>query len=373
MTEYTTLAAVDLGSNSFHLQVARIVDDQIYPLDSHRETVRLALGLTRDKYLDDVSQQRALECLARFGERLKGLPEDAVRAVGTNTLRVAKNALAFLNKAQTALGFPIDIVAGREEARLIYLGVAHSLPITQDTQLVVDIGGGSTEMIIGNGMEPLKMTSLYMGSVTYSQRFFNAGSIQEADLLEAELAARTELQTVKSKFKASRWGRAVGSSGTARALAEILEQNGYSAAGITPQGLARLRTAMLKAGDYRKLRLAGLREDRAPILAGGFAIMAGVFSELGIKHMIPASGALREGVLYDLLGRFHHHDIRDVTVRQFMRRYHVDQLQAARVAELAARLYMQLADRRDKKFPAALQLLNWAACLHEVGISVSYS
>src|SRR5471032_1443987 len=239
MAVYSTLAAVDLGSNSFHLQVARVVGDQIYPLDSLREPIRLGAGLNREKRLDEDSQSRALDCMKRFGERLRGFDPHGVRAVGTNTLRVAKNAAGFLKQAEAALGFPIEVVAGREEARLIYVGVAHSLPVTKEKRLVVDIGGGSTEFIIGRGLKPLRLDSLYMGCVSYSLKYFPSGEITKSGMKQAELAARTELQTMVNGFARDQWQQAVGSSGSARALSEILQLNGFSEAGITPEGLER--------------------------------------------------------------------------------------------------------------------------------------
>jgi exopolyphosphatase/guanosine-5'-triphosphate,3'-diphosphate pyrophosphatase len=369
----STLAAVDLGSNSFRLQVARVVDDQVYPLDSLREPVRVAAGVGPDKRLDEASQQRALDCLKRFGERLRGLRAESVRAVGTNTLRVAKNAKEFLVKAEAALGFPIEVVAGREEARLIYLGVTHSLPLTGDKRMVVDIGGGSTEFIIGSGYRPQKLESLYMGCVSYSMRFFPGGKLSKGNLKQAELAARIELQTIARDFSAGHWKEAVGSSGTARALADILEQNGWSRSGITPDGLDRLRSALLKTGDVNKLSFAGLKPDRIPVLPGGFAIMAAIFSELKAERMTLANGAMREGILYDMIGRFHHHDMRDTTVAQFMKRYHVDVAQARRVERLALSLFRQFAGdlHADEEHPA--QWLSWAVKLHEIGLSVAHN
>ena len=373
MPEYSTIAAVDLGSNSFRLQVARIVDDQIYPLDSLKETVRLASGLSADKQIDTAAQERALACLKRFNERLRGLPPEAVRAVGTNTFRVAKNAEAFLKAAEAALGFPIDIIAGREEARLIYLGVSHGLPVSSAKRLVVDIGGGSTECIIGQGFEPREMESLYMGCVSFTQRFFADGKIGKSALQQAELAARAEVQAIAAGFVAGHWEQAVGSSGTARALADILEQNGWSASGITGAGMEKLRAFLIKAGDVKALTLPGLSADRMPVLPGGFAIMAGVFAELNIAHMTVAASALREGVLHDLLGRFHHHDQRDATVIQFMQRYHVDTQQAARVETLALALFDQIAAQIAHDKEAARRLLSWAARLHEVGITIAHA
>lgn len=346
-------------------------NDQLYMLDNLREPVRLAAGLTNDKRLNKEAQQRALACLERFGERLRGLPRNAVRAVGTNSLRVAKNAAEFLQQAEAALGFPIEVIAGREEARLIYLGVAQGLPQTDGRRMVMDIGGGSTEFIIGRGLKPLRLESLYMGCVSYTQRFFPDGKITKANLKHAELAARNEVQSIVSEFSAGHWDVALGSSGTARVLCDILEQNGLSENGLTRAGLEQLRALLLKAGDAEKLGLHGLKPDRIPVLAGGFAIMYAAFCELGIEQMQPALGALREGVLYDLLGRFHDRDMRNVTVQQFMRRYHVDVRQATRVAQLAYHIAQQL--MAGEPGEDTLRMLGWAASLHEIGISVSHN
>ncbi len=370
MQHQPILAAVDLGSNSFRLQIARVEGDQLYMLDELREPVRLAAGLTPDKYLDATAQQRALDALGKFAERLRGLPREAVRTVGTNSLRVAKNAADFIPQAEHTLGFPIEVIAGHEEARLIYLGVAHGLPQSPDNRMVIDIGGGSTEFIIGNGLTPLKLESLYMGCVSYSLRFFSGGKITKQNLKQAELAARMEVQTIAADYR-GQWKDAFGSSGTARALNDILEQNGYSDGGLTRGGLEKLRADLIKAGDTRKLDMAGLRPDRMPILPGGFAIMYAAFCELKIEQMQPALGALREGVLYDLLGRFHNNDMRGVTVRQFMQRYRVDARQAERVAQLADLFARQFLG--DEAGEAALHMLGWTASLHEIGISVAHS
>jgi exopolyphosphatase/guanosine-5'-triphosphate,3'-diphosphate pyrophosphatase len=371
---YDTIAAVDLGSNSFRLQVARVVDDQIYPLDYLKDTVRLAAGLTPDNFLDEESQLRALACLKRFGERLRGLPAHAVRVVGTNTFRLAKNATAFLEKAEDALGFPIEIIAGREEARLIYLGVANCMPPSQNNRLVVDIGGGSTECVIGEGLEPLRMESLYMGCVSYSKRFFGDGKITKDAMRQAELAARMELQTIRFEFSGGNWQEAIGSSGTARALADLLKQNDWSNEGITAEGLAKLRSMLLKVGECKRLDALGLKPDRIPVLPGGLAIMSAIFTELNIRHMSVADAALKEGVLHDLLGRLHHQDMRDVTVTQFMRRYHIDPLQAQRVEDLSLSLFKQVTqDGYGVGVDAAQQQLQWVARLHEIGISIAHS
>lgn len=370
MQDRSLLAAVDLGSNSFRLQIARVEGDQFYMLDSLRESVRLAAGLTADDYLDVEAQDRALKALARFAERLRGLPAEAVRAVGTNSLRVAKNAADFIPQAERALGFPIEVIAGREEARLIYMGVAHGLPPSAVNRLVMDIGGGSTEFMIGNGLNPIKLESLYMGCVSFSGRYFADGKITKHNLKQAELAARNELQTIVSDYR-GQWREAFGSSGTARMLEEVLVQNGYSDSGITRDGLEQLRTHMLKVGDVQKLNLPGLKADRLHAFAGGFSIMYAAFCELGVFTMQTALGALREGVLYDLWGRSHDNDMRDVTVQQFIRRYHLDERQARRVSALTDVLARQfLAEAVDEE---TLRQLNWAANLHEIGISVAHS
>jgi exopolyphosphatase/guanosine-5'-triphosphate,3'-diphosphate pyrophosphatase len=370
LVQFDSLAAVDLGSNSFHLQIGRVVDDQVYLLDSLREPVRLGAGLTRDKRIDRATQLRALEALSRFGERLRGFPAGAVRAVGTNALRVAKNAPQFLDDARAVLGFPIEVIFGREEARLIYLGVSHGLPLAPFKRLVVDIGGGSTELVIGTGYEPELMESLRMGCVSYSLRFFPDGRIDKSAMKKAELAASNEVERIARDFRRAGWKQAVGSSGTAKALGAMLAENGWSDGAITAEGLDRLRAQVIKAGDVERLDLPGLRGDRAAILPGGLAIMLAVFAELGLESMEVSEAALRQGVLYDLLGRVQHHDMREVTTRQFMRRYHVDAAQAERVGALAAQLLAELGGRSRE---ADLATLAWAARLHEIGLSIAHA
>ncbi|MBS1191823.1 MAG: Ppx/GppA phosphatase [Rhodocyclaceae bacterium] len=371
---YETVAAVDLGSNSFRLQVGRVVDDQIYPLDSLKEPVRLASGLTPDKLLDTAAQDRALEALRRFGERLGGLDAGAVRAVATNALRVAKNAVEFLPRAEAALGFPIEIIAGREEARLIYIGASHSLPTASHKRLVVDIGGGSTEFIIGKRHQPQLMESLYMGCVSYTLRFFPDRRIDKRRLREAQVAAAKEIELIAHEYQSLGWKEAVGSSGSARAIADVLELNGFNPGGepgITREGLERLCSMLVKAGSAEALDLPGVRSDRLPVLPGGVAIMSAIFEELDLERMTYADGALRLGVLYDLLGRFHHHDMRDSTVSQFMRRYQVEADQAERVQATALAALAQL--REVAPDDPEAQFLNWASRLHEIGISVAHN
>lgn len=367
------IAAVDLGSNSFRLQVGRIVNDQIYPLDGLKESVRIAAGLSSDKRLAPEAQERALIALQRFNERLGGFAPEAVRAVATNTLRVAKNAPEFLIRAEHALGFPIEVIAGREEARLIYVGVAHTLPDPHLQQLVVDIGGGSTEFIIGRSFRPLLLESLYMGCVAFSLRYFPNGRIEKRAMKDAEIAARRELQLIAHAYREVGWQEAVGSSGTAKALIEILQQNGLSDGAITREGLERLRAILLRAGSLDRLDVAAMKPDRLPVLLGGFAIMSAIFREFELERMVFSEGALRLGVLYDLLGRYHHHDLRDATVNAFIQRYAVDTAHAAQVANTAHALFVQLQPEAAAPDHPDARYLHWAALLHEIGISVAHT
>jgi exopolyphosphatase/guanosine-5'-triphosphate,3'-diphosphate pyrophosphatase len=364
----TTLAVVDLGSNSFRLEVGRVEGDQIYRLDTWRETLRFGAGLDAQGRIRPAAQRTALECLARFRERLTGLHPSAVRAVATNTFRVAKNAREFLAVAERALGFPIDVIGGHEEARLIYLGVAHELPRSLAPRLVVDIGGGSTEFIIGRGLDPERLESLKIGCVGMTQRYFPQGRLTEEAFAAAETAARVEIEAIAGQFGPSHWREAYASSGTAAALAEILEQNGFSGGGITPAGLARLRKRMIAARHIGRVSLRALKLERAPVLAGGLAIMTVAADELGIERIDPVGGALRLGVLYDLLGRTIDADVRGLTVERFIDRYGVDRAHADRVAALAVALYRR-ANPGDQD---GVQLIKWAAKLHEIGMSVSH-
>ena len=296
-TDFPEIAAVDLGSNSFRLQLARVSDGHLIFHDSLREAVRLGAGLDAKDNLSIEAQRRAIDCLKRFGERLRGLPPQAVRAVATNTFRVARNAPNLMQEAQDALGFPIEIIAGREEARMIFVGVSHSLPPASHKRLVIDIGGGSTEFIIGKGMEPIEMESLYMGCVSYSLRYFPDGKLTETAFDKARIAAAAELQSIRKHFIAEGWEEAVGSSGTAKALGEIIRLSGLSDGEITRDGLEFLRQQLLKAKEIRKIELPGLSPDRAAVLPGGLAIMTAAFEALKLQQMTTANSALREGVL----------------------------------------------------------------------------
>ena len=369
---FSEIAAVDLGSNSFRLQLARVVDDHLIFHDSLREVVRLGAGLSDDKTLSDEALSRAIECLNRFGERLRGLPPQAVRAVATNTFRVAKNAPQLLKAAQEALGFPIEIIAGREEARMIFVGVSHSLPKAEHKRLVIDIGGGSTEFIIGEGLEPLEMESLYMGCVSYSLKYFSDGKITEEAFERAQIAAATEIQTIAKNFKSKHWQEAVGSSGTARTLGEVLRLNGLTDGAVTLEGLYQLRQLLIGAKEIKKIQLHGLSVDRSSVISGGLAIMIAAFEGLSIDKLTVANSALREGVLYELLGRMQHDDTRDATVNSFMRRYHVDRDQVKRVQSLSILLLSQVEHKLSGDVAVAKQYLGWAAKLHEIGVSIAH-
>jgi exopolyphosphatase / guanosine-5'-triphosphate,3'-diphosphate pyrophosphatase len=335
--------------------------------------VRLGGGLTAEKRIDRATQAAALEALAKFGERLRGFPRPAVRVVGTNALRVAKNSPQFLREARAALGFPIEVISGREEARLIYLGVAHSLPASAQRRLVVDIGGGSTEFIIGTGFDPLLTESLYMGCVSFSLKYFPEGRIDKARMKAAELAARQELAALVQGYRQAGWDQAVGSSGTARAIENILRENGFAAEGITREGLQKLKTILVKIEEADPDRIAGLRPNRAPVLPGGLAIMIAAFDALGLESMKVSEGALRHGVLYDLLGRVQHRDMREATVAQFMRRYHVDAAQAERVRSLSLLVFDALSPGADRDDDPDRLMLEWAARLAETGLSIAHA
>ncbi|QWE11508.1 Ppx/GppA phosphatase family protein [Polynucleobacter sp. es-EL-1] len=361
---------------------------QLRPIDTLRESVRLAAGLTDNKLLGNDAYQRGLVAIRRFGERIRGFDAAKVRAVATNTLRVAKNAPSFIRDAEEALGFPIEVIAGVEEARLIYIGAAHEVSAVQGNRLVVDIGGGSTEFIIGKGYEPKLMESLYIGCVSHSLRFFPKGNIDAHAFKEAELAARREIQVISGAYLKSGWKQVIGSSGTARALADLIAENNFNgqqsegltmgrvngASGlITRDGLRAMKKHLLKYDNISQVELAGLKDDRRSVWPGGLAIMIAVFDELGIESMEVTDAALRVGVLYDLLGRSQHDDMRFVTVEQFMQRYAVDRDQAKRVGMHAAEFLAQLPkpDAEDREDNIAL--LQWAANLHEIGLSIAHN
>jgi exopolyphosphatase/guanosine-5'-triphosphate,3'-diphosphate pyrophosphatase len=371
--EYKTLAAIDLGSNSFHMIIARLRDGHFQVVDKLREMVQLRAGLDEENYLSDEAQERAIACLQRFGQRIKALPACNVRIVGTNTLRVAKNSQQFLRKARLALNHPIEIVAGEEEARLIYLGVAHALAFDDSSRLVMDIGGGSTEFIIGEGFSGLMRESLEMGCVSFSQRFFNKGKISRNRFKNALLVAGSRLRSIQRPYRNKGWVEAIGASGTIRTVANIVKENDWSDDGvITPSSLNQLIDALVEAGHVDKLELQGLSDERKAVIPGGVAVLKAAFDRLKIDRMIVSDGALREGLLYDLLGRIQHDDERDRTVSALARRYQVDESHAERVSVTTAQLFEQVADDWDINQQENLDRLQWAAKLHEVGLSISH-
>ncbi|MGD2073541.1 MAG: exopolyphosphatase [Gammaproteobacteria bacterium] len=371
--ETRTLAAVDLGSNSFHMIVGRFQNGQLQLIDRLREPVRLAAGLTDRHRLEPEVAQRALGCLERFGQRVRDLPPDNVRAVGTNTLRRLQDSADFLEQAQQALGHGIEVISGIEEARLIHLGVVHSLPDPGGRRLVVDIGGGSTEIIIGEELAPVELESLYMGCVSMSEKFFRDGSIRKTNMKDAVLAARLELQPRKHIFRRLGWSMATGSSGTIRTIQDVVQERGWSDNGISADSLKKLRGALVEIGHAEKIDFAAVSEDRKPVFAGGVAVLSGVFHALKIERMLHSTGALREGLLYDLIGRIQHQDIRESTVQAMARRYHVDLEQAQRVERTALLLLDQVAGQWGLRVADARQWLHWAALLHEVGLLIAHS
>jgi exopolyphosphatase / guanosine-5'-triphosphate,3'-diphosphate pyrophosphatase len=367
-----TVAAIDLGSNSFHMIVARAINDDLHILDRLQEMVRLGGGLDERGYLDRASRLRALECLSRFGERLRGMPRGAVRAVGTDALRRARNGKKFLAAAERVLGHPIAIISGQEEARLIYRGVARELPDDGKSRLIVDIGGGSTEFIIGQRLEPLMAESLHMGCVRMSLRHFRKGRLSAHAWRDAVTAAHLELQPIETAFRSKGWQAVYGASGTIRTVGAVLRAQGWTAGEITLPALQKLRDAMLGAGELAKLNLNGLNADRVPIFPGGVAILAALFESLRIERMEVASGALREGLLYDLIGRIQHADARDRTIAALTSRYQLDVSQAERVQRTSAQCFAQVAEHWELDNTDA-QALSWAARLHEVGLTIAHT
>jgi exopolyphosphatase/guanosine-5'-triphosphate,3'-diphosphate pyrophosphatase len=368
------MAAVDLGSNSFHMVVARA--DQGHPsiIDRLREMVRLASGLNQHGYLDGASQERALACLRRFGQRLRDMQAHQVRVVGTNTLRRARNADAFLAAAEKALGHPVEVISGIEEARLIYLGVSHHTDTAEGgSNFVVDIGGGSTELIIGEGYEPKHLESLSIGCVGLSQKHFDDGRLSEKRFARARLAVRLELRPVAAAFRKLGWSRAIGSSGTVRAARDVAHGLGLVDTGVTLDALESIIATMIEARRIDDLELPGLGPERAPVFAGGVAIFAEVMSTLKIARMQISGGALREGLLYDMLGRLHDEDARERSIQAMQRRYHVDMEQALRVEATAAVLYAKVERGWQLGEKHYRQLLVWAARLHEVGLDIAHA
>lgn len=366
-------AAVDLGSNSFHLLVARMEGGRLATVDRLKDPVRLASGLDVRGRLTGAALDRALTCLQRFRQRLRDIPAERIRVAGTNALRQAKNAETVLALAEEALGHPIDIIAGREEARLIYLGVAHALQDDSLRRLVLDIGGGSTEIIVGTHFEPEVLESLHMGCVVFSGRFFPDGVVTAERLDAARLAALQELEPVQSLFRNAGWGAAIGASGTIQAMRDVSQGLGVQAQdGIEAEGLGRIRRVLLACGRVDLEALPGLQPDRVPVFAGGFAILEACFEALGLERLQVSEWALREGLLYDLIGRAETEDVRERSVAHMMRRFRVDPTHAERVAATATQLFHAVAGPWQLDAPGG-RVLDWAARLHEIGLAISHS
>lgn len=369
------VAAVDLGSNSFHMIVCSLSNGKLIILDRLKEMVRLASGLDKNNMLDAATQQRALACLERFGQRIRNFSPESVRIVGTNTLRAAKNAQQFLEKAERALNHPIHIISGIEEARLIYQGVAYSLGSQGNLRMVMDIGGGSTEYIIGKDETPLSKESLHMGCVSVSNAFFPEGKLSKEAFTKAVLFAEQQLEPIETKFQSDNWQDAIGASGSLKAIGDVLEAKGWSNNGITRNGLDLLVNHFCLCPHISELKLPGLDDERLPVFPGGLAIAYATFKSLNIKQMTLSDGALREGLIQDLLGRFYDHDIRTATVQNLADRYHTDRQHAARIKETIAYILDQ-ANAANKAFnndEDCHQFINWTADLHEIGQDIAHS
>jgi exopolyphosphatase/guanosine-5'-triphosphate,3'-diphosphate pyrophosphatase len=370
--EGKSFAAIDLGSNSFHMIVARVVAGDLQVIDRLRDPVRMGAGLTADGGLLPEVRDRALNCLAQFGERLRGVPRSQVRAVATNTVRQLAAPRSFLLTAETALSVPIEVVSGREEARLIYLGVSRSLPASRAQRLVIDIGGGSTECIIGSGPEALETESVQMGCVASTRKFFADGQLNRQRWRETQESLALELAPFRETYRARGWHAVYGSSGTLKAAAKILSTLGHTANEISREGVHKLVELALTCKRIEDLRLPGLSEDRRAVFAGGLAVIDTVFNAFEIDTMRISESAMREGVLHDLIGRLTHEDARLASVDALARRANADLVQAGRVRHTALALFDQVA------VSAGLQeedreTLGFAAHVHEIGLAISHS
>ncbi len=372
-------AAIDLGSNSFHLIVAELKNDQLLIIDRMKEMVRLASGLNDKGKLSKEAQQKGFDCLARFGQRLKNIPNKNIRIVGTNTLRKAKNGAKFIEQAEILLDHPIEVVAGREEARLIYLGVAHSQSDNSEKRLVIDIGGGSTEFIIGQGFSPSYTESLHMGCVSMTLKAFSDGQLSESNFKIAELYARLELQNIKNTYRNVGWTFATGASGSIKSIGKVLrahhdkEETKEPYPGITTKGLKWLIKEMISQEIINKLELDGLNIERQAVFAGGVAVLYAAFKVLKIDSMNVSDSALREGVIYDLQGRLTHEDVRQRTINHLLKQYHVDTRQAEEVEKTLFNIYQQVQEEWSIQQFSSEQTLEWVAALHELGLSIAHS
>lgn len=370
------LAAIDMGSNSFRLEIATIRHGRYRRLHYLKDSVRLGAGLDATGCLSEEAMQRGLDCLSRFAVMLRELSGVTVRAVATQTLREARNREAFIARAEAVLGHRIEVISGREEARLIYAGVSHLAPPSDGTRLVIDIGGRSTEMILGQGYVPRTVESFQIGSVSLSMRYFPDGRFTEEGFRLAQIAAGAELEEAFSLFPRGSWDVAMGSSGTAGATADLLASSGVTDGRITMPALRWAIEKCLKAGSFEQLQLPGLKPERRAVLGGGLAILYTLCAQFGIEELLPAKGALRQGVIFDLDERLssakpraRNHDMRDESVKALQQRFGVDMAQSQRVGQVAESLYAALEPSAE---PEALRELQWACALHEVGMVVSH-
>ena len=367
------IAAIDLGSNSFHMVIARIVNGALQVLGRLKQRVHLADGLDSNNMLSEEAMERGIACLALFAERLQGFPEENVCIVGTHSLRQAANAEEFLKRAAKVIPYPIEIISGHEEARLIFMGVAHTQP-EKGRKLVIDIGGGSTEMVIGEDFDPLLVESRRMGCVSFARQFFPNGEISKDNFQRARLAAAQKLENMAWQYRIQGWQAALGASGSIKAAHEVLIALGEKDGLITAERRELLRNEVLKYKRFSELALPGLSEDRQAVFVPGLSILCGVFDALAIKQLRLSDGALREGVLYEMEGRFRHQDIRSRTARSLAEHYNIDHEQAYRVLSTVQQLYAQWMAQNSKLVHPQLEaLLNWAAMLHEVGLSINHS
>ncbi|PSU97527.1 exopolyphosphatase [Photobacterium kishitanii] len=365
------IAALDLGSNSFHLVIARVIGQRLQIISRYKQRIHLASGLDNQHNLSQDAIERGLACLAMFAERLQGFEPENVRVAATYTLRQARNADIFIRRAETIMPYPIEIIAGTEEARLIYLGVAHTQP-EQGKRLVIDIGGGSTELVIGSGFETNKVCSKHIGCVSYTKNFFADGKLNLTNFAAAQLAAHQKLETIVNQYKQLGWQKVLGASGTIKAIQAVLIAQGHHDGILTQPRLQQLITALIACKHQHKLVLAGLSEDRQPVFAAGVAIISAIFSALNITEMHFSNAALREGLLYEMEQRFRHCDIRSRTATAIAQQYNIDMPQAQRVKNTAIALYTQIESSPTDKHAELVTLLAWGALLHEVGLSISY-
>lgn len=369
---FPMIAAIDLGSNSFHMLLAKADHGEIRILERLGDKVQLAAGIDEQRQLSEEAMQRGLDCLRRFAQLIHGLPQGAVRIVGTNALREARNRSEFIRRAEEILHHPVEVISGREEARLIYLGVSHSIADTAGKRLVVDIGGGSTEFIIGQRFEPLLRESLQMGCVSFTQRFFRDGRITQARFAQAYTAARLELMSIEQGLQRLGWQETVGASGTIRAVGLAIQSAGLGSGEVTADGIAWLKRRIIKLGEADKIDFEGVKPDRRAIFPAGLAILEAVFDALSLTQMHHSEGALREGVLNDLLGRHQHEDVRERTLSALMDRCHVDREQAARVEAKALLALDQVAEDWQLQEEWHRELLSWAAKVHEIGLDIAH-